>query len=283
MTTKRNIYILSLLLLGSIKMIANEELIKKLRSTFNLNIYEAKVWLALLSKGVATAGELSDMSDVPRSRSYDVLESLEKKGFIIMKIGRPIKYLAVAPSEIVKRVKKNLQEKTERHLKSLEEVQDTDVFGELTLLFKQGIEHVDPSTIAGSFRGRNNIYDHVLNLMSNAEKDVVIATTPDGLVRKLEYFKTTLRKLKQHKVSVRIAVPLKTDKSKEAAKELSDFADVKDVDLNARFVVVDGKDLMFMVNNDKNVHESADVGIWVNTPFFANSLKTMFEYVWERK
>ncbi len=89
---------------------ANEELIKKLRSAFNLNIYEVKVWLSLLSRGVATAGELSDMSNVPRSRSYDVLESLEKKGFIILKLGRPIKYLAVQPEEVMRRVKKNIQE-----------------------------------------------------------------------------------------------------------------------------------------------------------------------------
>ncbi|MBI2148553.1 TrmB family transcriptional regulator [Candidatus Woesearchaeota archaeon] len=263
-------------------MIANEELLKKLRSTFNLNIYEVKVWTSLLSKGAATAGELSDMSNVPRSRSYDVLESLEKKGFIIMKLGRPIKYLAVQPSEIIKRVKKGLQDRAESQIKAIEEIQKTDVFQELTLLFSQGITHVDPSTIAGSFKGRNNIYDHVLNLLDNASKEVVIATTPEGIARKLEYMKTTLRKLNNKKIKIRIAAPLKTDKAKEAAKELSDIADVKDIDVNARFIIVDGKDLVFMVSNDKATHESMDVGIWVNTPFFAGALRTMFDSVWNK-
>ena len=263
-------------------MVVNEDLLKKLRTTFNLNIYEVKVWTALLSKGTATAGELSDMSNVPRSRSYDVLESLEKKGFIIMKLGRPIKYLAVHPSEIVKRVKKNVQERAERQIKSIEEVQKTDVFHELNLLFSLGINNIDPNTIAGSFKGRNNIYDHILNLADNASKDVVIATTTDGLVRKLEYMKSTLRKLSNKKVKIKIAAPLKTDKAKEVARELSEFADVKDLDVNARFIIVDGKDLMFMVNNDKTTHESADVGIWVNTPFFAGALKAMFDSVWNK-
>ena len=86
-------------------MVANEDLIKKLRTTFNLNIYEVKVWTSLLSKGTATAGELSDMSNVPRSRAYDVLESLEKKGFVIMKLGKPIKYITVEPKEVIERVK----------------------------------------------------------------------------------------------------------------------------------------------------------------------------------
>ena len=264
-------------------MIVKEELLSKLRRYFSLNLYEVKIWTALLSRGVSTAGELSDISNVPRSRSYDVLESLEKKGFIIMKLGRPIKYLAVSPSEIVKRVKKNVQEKAEREIKSIEEVQTTDVFHELNLLFTQGINSVDPNTIAGSFKGRNNVYDHILNLADNAVKEVVIATTTDGIVRKLECMKTTFRKLSNKKVKIRIAAPLKTEKSKEAAKELSEFADVKDVDVNARFVIVDGKDLMFMVNHDKNTHESADVGIWVNTPFFSSALRTMFDYVWDKK
>lgn len=261
-------------------MIVNDELLKKLRSAFSLNIYEAKVWTAILGKGVATAGELSDMSNVPRSRSYDVLESLEKKGFIIMKLGRPIKYIAVSPSEIIKRVKKNLQERTDNQLKTLDNVQNTDVFQELSLLFKQGIEHVDPSTIAGSFRGRSNVYDHILNIMSNAEKDVLISTTTDGLVRKLEYMKSTFRKLKQNKVKIRIVAPLKNDKAKAAAKELSEFSEIRDIDAKSRFVIVDGKDLVFMVCDDKNTHENADVGIWVNTPFFASALSNLFESVW---
>ena len=59
-------------------MIMQKDFIEKLK-IFGLNSYEAKIWVALLSRGVSSAGELSDISNVPRSRSYDVLESLEKK------------------------------------------------------------------------------------------------------------------------------------------------------------------------------------------------------------
>ena len=60
-------------------MIVKDEFLSKLRRYFALNLYEVKIWTALLSRGVSTAGELSDIANVPRSRSYDVLESLEKK------------------------------------------------------------------------------------------------------------------------------------------------------------------------------------------------------------
>ena len=59
-------------------MIVKQELVKKLKGYFDLNIYETKVWLALLSKGISSAGEIAEISGVPRSRTYDVLESLEK-------------------------------------------------------------------------------------------------------------------------------------------------------------------------------------------------------------
>ena len=62
-------------------MIVQFDFLNKLKA-LGLNSYEAKLWVALLSVGTSTAGELSDIANVPRSRSYDVLEGLEKKGFI---------------------------------------------------------------------------------------------------------------------------------------------------------------------------------------------------------
>ena len=88
-------------------MILRPELVKKIRDYFGLNIYETKVWLALIGKGIASAGEVADISGVPRSRTYDVLESLEKRGFAIAKIGKPVKYLAVKPEIVIEKLKQN--------------------------------------------------------------------------------------------------------------------------------------------------------------------------------
>ena len=91
-----------------------KQTLQELRERFKLNIYEVKIWTSLLSRGIAAASELADISGVPRSRCYDVLESLEKKGFIIMKVGKPIKYIAVEPEAIVDRVKKAYRKKLKR-------------------------------------------------------------------------------------------------------------------------------------------------------------------------
>ncbi len=262
-------------------MIVKEEFLSKLRRYFGLNLYEVKIWAALLSRGVSTAGELSDIGNVPRSRSYDVLESLEKKGFVIMKLGKPIKYIAVAPGEVVERVKKNMRNDADERVKRLEELKGTDVLTELNTLHTQGIELIEPTDLSGSLRGRHNLYSHLELMISNAEKSVTIVTTPQGLMRKVEGLRPVLEKIKKRGVKIRIASPV-TKESMAAAKEISAIAEVRNIQaIKARFCIVDAKEILFMVLDDKEVHPTYDVGIWVNTPFFAAALEGLFEMAWK--
>jgi len=46
-------------------------------------------------------------------------------------------------------------------------------------------------------------------------------------------------------------------------------------------LLLDGKELMFMVMDDNDVHPTYDVGVWVNTPYFASALNNMFTLVWD--
>ena len=261
-------------------MIVKEEFLSKLRRYFALNLYEVKIWTALLSRGVSTAGELSDIANVPRSRSYDVLESLEKKGFVVMKLGKPIKYLAVPPSEVVERVKKNMKTEADDRIKRLEELRNNEVVSELNSLHTQGVELVEPTDLSGSLRGRHNLYNHLELTIRNAESSVLIMTTSQGLVRKIDGLKSTFEQIKKRGVKVRIAAPL-TKEAKDAVIDLKDVAEIRHTDSHARFCVVDGKEVIFMVMHDTEVHPTYDIGIWVNTPFFANALEELFEIAWK--
>ena len=258
-------------------MIASDTLLKRLRSVFDLNIYEAKVWVSLLSKGVATAGELSDMSNVPRSRSYDVLESLEKRGFVVMKLGRPIKYLAIAPEEVLSRVKRDIEQRAKRDVTSLDRIEKEEFYAELGALFTQGIKQVDPGQIAGFLKNRSSAYDHLSSLMNSAKKQVIISTSDEGLVRKMTALHIALRKLRQNGVPVEIAAPLKSKEAKDVAQDLAKYATLYPKDFKSRFAIIDGKDLLFMVNSDAEISEHEDVAVWTNTPCFASAMHKMFD------
>ncbi|HLC75019.1 MAG TPA: helix-turn-helix domain-containing protein [Candidatus Nanoarchaeia archaeon] len=262
-------------------MIVKEDFLSNIRRYFDLNLYEVKLWSALLSRGVSTAGELSDIADVPRSRSYDVLESLEKKGYVVMKLGKPIKYLAVPPSEVVERVKKNMHSDAEEKIARLESLKQTELLKELELLHTQGIELVEPSELSGAIRGRHNLYNHMEQAIRESKKRITLMTTPQGLVRKVEGLKSALEQASKRGVDIRIAAPL-TKETAEAVKSLKGIADVRHIDtVKSRFCVVDSKNLVFTVLDDKDVHPTYDVGIWVNTPFFASALDNLFDLTWD--
>ena len=253
----------------------------RLRKIFDLNLYEVKVWTALLSRGTSTAGELSSISDVPRSRTYDILESLEKKGFIVMKLGKPIKFVALKPEEVIERVKKNLVMTANEKSKRLEKLKGDEVLSELTGLFTDGIKYIEPTDLSGALKGRQNIYNHLDMLVREAEKTITLVTTADGLSRKMEVLLPSMEKAKKRGVTIRIAAPI-TKENKQIAKDFAKVAEVRDVaDLRARFMLVDSEQLMFMLLNDEEVHPTYDVGIWLNTEFFAQALESLFEIAWK--
>jgi HTH-type transcriptional regulator, sugar sensing transcriptional regulator len=266
---------------GGSFMIVKEEFLNKLRQYFHLNLYEVKIWTALLSRGVSTAGELSDIGDVPRSRAYDILESLEKKGFVVMKLGKPIKYIAVEPKEVIERVKKFVRRNAESSVKRLDELRGTDVLKELDLLHKQGIEFIEPTDLSGAVRGRHNLYAHLETMLKNANKQVTIMATEKGIIRKIESLRPVLEKLKRKGVDIKIAAPL-TKENKSIAKDINKIGELRHIDNpEARFCIVDGKEMMFMLLHDEKVHPGYDVGVWVNTPFFASAVQNFFDRSWK--
>ena len=83
-------------------------------------------------------------------------------------------------------------------------------------------------------------------------------------------------------VKIRISAPL-DETTKEAEEKLGNIAEVKNIThVTARFCVVDGKDLLFMVMHDEEVHPTYDIGVWVNTPFFASALENTFNSEWKK-
>ncbi len=261
-------------------MIVQPNFIKKLKD-FGLNSYEAKIWTALLSRGVSSAGELSDIANVPRSRAYDILESLEKKGFILMKLGKPIKYIAIPPTEVIERVKKKIKQDLENQEKHLDEVKQSQILEDLTALHTKGIDMVEPSEVSGSLKSRDSIYNHIDYMISNAQKEVLIVTTEEGLQRKSDYLKKAFKKAKDNGVSIKIAAPI-SKMPQETLKELKKFAEIKNLEkIDARFCMADQNQVLFMLMDDKEVHPGYDYAVWVNTKYFAKALNDMFQDSWQ--
>jgi sugar-specific transcriptional regulator TrmB len=253
-------------------MIIKPELVKRIKEYFNLNIYETKVWLALLSKGIASAKEVADISGVPRSRTYDVLESLEKRGFAITKIGKPVKYISVKPVEVIEKMKNETLQEAQERVKSLSTLKETAEYVELQQLHNVGILPIKSTDIKGSLKGRANIVSGLRELVENTEKELLVCTSVLDFEDKSRVLLPALEKLAKNNIRVKLVLSGDVEKIKKISSKLS--VKSRQTESKARFFVVDKKEVLFMVTPE-NAEE--EMGVWLNSPFFSESLSNIVE------
>lgn len=259
-------------------MIVKTELIKKLKGYFDLNIYETKVWLSLLSKGISSAGEIAELSGVPRSRTYDVLESLEKRGFVIQKLGKPVKYIAVRPETVIEKLKNNTAQYAEEKIQTLSNLKDTTEYKELQELHKTGVEPIKNHELSTSIKGRSNLYLQMRTVMESAQNSIHLTSSAYELSSKMKMFKDAFTKLNKRGVDIKVMIGDNDEEAKKLSKKLG--VEIRSRPINSRFVVADRTELIFTIK-PTNVHEDFDYGVWINSPFFTSSLSYMFEMAWK--
>jgi HTH-type transcriptional regulator, sugar sensing transcriptional regulator len=253
-------------------MIIKQELVKRIKDHFSLNIYETKVWLALLSKGVVSAGETAELSGVPRSRTYDVLESLAKRGFAIVKIGKPVKYIAVEPKSVLEKMKTQTMSEAQEKVKRLSDLKETSEYSELEDLHKSGIAPIRLEDLSGHVRGRANIISKLKSLFDNAEKEVTICTSVSDFEDKSRILLPTLEKLNKNEVKVRISLFGDSERIKKLVNKHN--LKIKSTENQGRFFIADKKESFFMINPENSDEE---VGIWLSSPYFTTVFAGMFD------
>lgn len=253
-------------------MLVKQELINKIKDYFDLNIYETKVWLALLGKGVASAGEVAEISEVPRSRTYDVLESLEKKGFAIVKIGKPVKYLGIKPRMILEKLKNNVRTDAEERIIALSGIKETDEFTKLEELYKGGIDPVKREDVSAALRGKSNISNYLRELLQEAKREVIICTNAEELKPKTKLFQQTFENLRKSDIKIKMAL----SGDENLIKQLSKAFDIKikKISINAKFFIIDRKEILFYLSKNE---AKEDIAIWLNSEFFSQAFAVLFE------
>jgi len=250
-----------------------QELVNRIRDHFELNLYETKVWLALLSKGVASVGEVAVISRVPRSRTYDVLEGLEKKGFAIIRMGKPVKYLGVKPHMILERMQQDVRKNAEERVKDLSKLKDTEEFSKLDELYREGLTPVKKEELSASLKGKMNISNFLRETIKNAENEVIICANVEDVKAKTKLFIQTLEPLKDSKVKIKMALSGDTASIKEMESKLS--IKIKKTEIDSKFFIIDRKELIFYLS--RNGKDTEDVAVWLNSDFFAESFASLFE------
>jgi len=249
-----------------------------------LNLYERKLWLALLARGTSTAGELSEIANVPRSRAYDVLQSLADKGFVVVQSAKPIRYVAIAPDEALERAKKKMQEAITETVDRMDELKKSAIMKELNEVFSSGLKLVNPEDMTGALKGKYSVFQQLDTMFRDADKHISIATTPEGLNELFTNHLDVLKKAKERGVHIKIATS-GTEKAAEAIKAFGGIGEVRHIDdkevpIAGRFFVVDDKQFIFSLT-DAKTHSTQDMAIWSKSEHAAGDiLSPLFKVVW---
>lgn len=259
-------------------MVVSQHVLDTLKQ-IGLNLYERKLWVALLSRGTATAGELSELAKIPRSRSYDVLETLADKGFVMVKNTKPLQYVAIQPAEALERAKKKIKEDADVSAKQIDNLKSSSTLKELEKIFKEGLELVEPGELTGSLKGSHQVHDQLGTVFKSAKSRISIVSSAHALKEIHAKHADTLKKISSKGVNIKIAVHGKTEP--EFMEKLKNIAEVRQSSEQlGRFIVVDGKHVILGLTGDE-AHPTQETAFWAQSEHAAKVFEPMFNHIWE--
>jgi sugar-specific transcriptional regulator TrmB len=231
-----------------------------------LTDYEIRSYTSLLEIGPATASELSESSDVPYSKIYEILGSLEKKGWIESEHGRPSKYYPKPPSLAMEITKSQL----ENQLKTNEAL----ILDELQPLYeKKGVrEHPDIWIVRGNF----NVLARIRETIEHVQKEILAAVPaiPDPVA---EMLVPLVKSIAERGVKVQI-MTMKNSLSETMVK----LVKICDVRVREQMfgggIIADGREVILLLGQEGE--EAIGLAIWSDHIGLSKFAKNYFEYLW---
>ncbi|TKX53423.1 TrmB family transcriptional regulator [Halorubrum sp. SP3] len=134
-----------------------------------LSAYAARTFVGLQKIGVASAGEVAQVTEVPRSQVYGATDELEELGLIDVQDGSPTRYRAVPVDEARDLLYDRLRSTTDEAFDHLETVRG---------------QHApsDDREAIWTTEGRENVAARITSLVADAERQVLFATSVPALL-----------------------------------------------------------------------------------------------------
>ncbi|QCC48592.1 TrmB family transcriptional regulator [Halobellus limi] len=162
-----------------------ESLVETLK-TAGLSPYQADAYVALLDLGTAPATDVADASDVPAPRIYDVLRSLEDRGYIETFEQASLRARAHSPSTVLE----DLTERADRLERAAQEVEKR---------WEQPELEAGDASIVTRFQ---TVISRAKSFIASASHQVLLSTT----IENFEQLRPALQDAMDRGVSVRVSV-----------------------------------------------------------------------------
>ena len=239
---------------------------RKALEKIGLTSYEIRTFSSLLKAKELTASDLSQKSGVPYSKIYEVLGTLEGKGWIGSDDSRPTKYFAKSPATGIETTK----QKMESEFKENQNI----ILNELVPLYEKSGSSEKPDIWVLS--GTVNIAAKILEMVETCRNEVLIALPEAGE----ELVKQALPKLRLlHDKGVEITVLTSDKMNKESLKAVSRVADVKVKEgMFGGGIISDKRYVVILLGPEMGAGDAAEtVAIWADHAGLAGFARAYFE------
>ena len=146
-----------------------EEAIEVLQE-LGLKEYEARCFVGLTRLSTGTAKQLSETTEVPRTRVYDAIRVLEAQGLVEIQHSSPQRFRAVSLEEAAETLRDQYESRVDRLHSALETVDTIDHEGEST------VQEV------WAMSGRTAIQNRTTQLIDGAAEEIVLVIGDDSLL-----------------------------------------------------------------------------------------------------
>ncbi|KAB1190469.1 TrmB family transcriptional regulator [Haloferax sp. MBLA0076] len=138
---------------------------------FGLSAYAARTFVALASLGTGTARDVSQVSEVPRTRVYDAIDELHDWGLVDILQSSPKQFWAISAETASRTFVHELEHRTELLQTALSELEPIERRAE-----QRGVWTVD---------GQTAVTERALEYIASAEEEIVYMTVEDLLTDEL--------------------------------------------------------------------------------------------------
>lgn len=239
-----------------------EELMRRLGLTQN----EIKVYILLLNTGPLTAKEISDYGEVPFSKVYLVLKSLEDKGWVSLLRGRPLKYVALSPDDAVKKAKvhreKEWEEAAGKVLPILKPLYEARVISEAPEVW--------------IVRGEENVSSRVIDLVLKSHYELLMALHAkiESLFEKVQVIDKTMSSyIPAH---IKILIPRDLVSEVECFRRFGAELRYREAMFGGG-VISDTREALLLLGESNKI----SAAIWSNHSSLIYLAKLYFEKLWE--
>jgi sugar-specific transcriptional regulator TrmB len=237
---------------------------KRVLRELGLTEYELAVYLSLVEGGVMVASDVSEGANVPFSKVYEVLNRLERKGWVNIERGRPSRYFAKSPIEAFQSARRELDEKMQDWGQTVRD--------ELQPLYEKRELREKPDIWI--LRGESSVLAKLQEMLGKARNEVMVAVPP--FIRNLADRAAPL--LKSFGLgTVKVLVMVAGKPEGWGLEELTKVVEVRSrKELFGGGVIVDGVEALLFLGEEGK----PSLVVWSNHVGLVKFAKDYFEHLW---